>query len=158
MKFKVEDPIFRPGPRRDTERLSNLPNVTQPVARPACPSLALCSYLPPARNFPPNPSPCSQSPQLRLAAVTWHEHHCDSSLSHTCGLAPTSSCPLFPDKSFETQSFLTPLPSTKVHSSSVHFSHSVVSDSLQPHELQHARPPCPSPTPGVHSNSHPLSQ
>ena len=29
-------------------------------------------------------------------------------------------------------------------------SHSVVSDSLRPHELQHARPPCPSPTPGVH--------
>ena len=37
--------------------------------------------------------------------------------------------------------------------SSVQFSHSVVSDSLWPHELQHARPPCPSPTPGVHSNS-----
>ena len=36
--------------------------------------------------------------------------------------------------------------------SSVQFSHSVVSDSLQPHELQHARPPCPSPTPGVHPN------
>ena len=35
----------------------------------------------------------------------------------------------------------------------VQFSHSVMSDSLQPHELQHARPPCPSPTPGVHSNS-----
>ena len=34
--------------------------------------------------------------------------------------------------------------------SSVHFSHSVVSDSLRPHELQHIRPPCPSPTPGVH--------
>ena len=34
---------------------------------------------------------------------------------------------------------------------------SVVSDSLQPHELQHARPPCPSPTPGVHSDSRPLS-
>ena len=32
-----------------------------------------------------------------------------------------------------------------------------MSDSLQPHELQHARPPCPSPTPGVHSNSSPLS-
>ena len=32
--------------------------------------------------------------------------------------------------------------------SSVQFSHSVVSDSLQPHESQHARPPCPSPTPG----------
>ena len=42
--------------------------------------------------------------------------------------------------------------------SSVQFSHSVVSDSLWSHGLQHARPPCPSPTPGVHSNSCPLSQ
>ena len=42
--------------------------------------------------------------------------------------------------------------------SSVQFSCSVVSDSLWPHELQHARPPCPSPTPGVHSNSRPSSQ
>ena len=41
---------------------------------------------------------------------------------------------------------------------SVQFSHSVVSDSLQPHESQHARLPCPSPTPGVHSNSCPLSR
>ena len=42
--------------------------------------------------------------------------------------------------------------------SSVQFSLSVVSDSLLPHESQHARPPCPSPTPGVHSDSRPLSQ
>ena len=42
--------------------------------------------------------------------------------------------------------------------SSVQFSCSVVSHSLQPHELQHARPPCPSPTPGVHSNSCPSSR
>ena len=42
--------------------------------------------------------------------------------------------------------------------SSVHFNLSVVSDSLQPHEPQHARPPCPSPTPGVHPNSCPLSR
>ena len=42
--------------------------------------------------------------------------------------------------------------------SSVQFSRSVVSDSLRPHESQHARPPCPSPTPGVHSDSRPLSQ
>ena len=35
---------------------------------------------------------------------------------------------------------------------------SVVSDSLRPHESQHARPPCPSPTPGVHSNSCPSSR
>ena len=38
------------------------------------------------------------------------------------------------------------------------FSHSVVSDSLWPHESQHARPPCPSPTPGVYSNSCASSQ
>ena len=42
--------------------------------------------------------------------------------------------------------------------SSVQFSHSVVSDSLRPHESQHARPPCPSPTPRVHSDSHPSTQ
>ena len=41
---------------------------------------------------------------------------------------------------------------------SVQFSCSVMSNSLQPHELQHIRPPCPSPSPGVHSNSYPLSQ
>ena len=41
--------------------------------------------------------------------------------------------------------------------SSVQFSRSVVSDSLRPRELQHARLPCPSPTPRVHSNSCPLS-
>ena len=40
----------------------------------------------------------------------------------------------------------------------VQLSRSVVSDSLRSHELQHARPPCPSPTPRVHSNSHPSSQ
>ena len=42
--------------------------------------------------------------------------------------------------------------------SSVQFSRSVVSDSLQPCELQHARPPCPSPTPRVHLDSHPSSR
>ena len=42
--------------------------------------------------------------------------------------------------------------------SSVQFNCSVMSNSLQPHESQHARPPCPSPTPGVHSNSCPSSQ
>ena len=42
--------------------------------------------------------------------------------------------------------------------SSVQFSRSVVSNSLRPHESQHARLPCPSPTPRVHSNSHPSSR
>ena len=41
---------------------------------------------------------------------------------------------------------------------SVQLSHSVVSDALRPHELQHASPPCPLPTPGVHSNSGPSSR
>ena len=43
------------------------------------------------------------------------------------------------------------------HISSIQFSRSVLSDSLRPHESQHARPPCPSPTPGVHSDPCPLS-
>ena len=41
---------------------------------------------------------------------------------------------------------------------SVQFGRSVVSNSLRPHELQHARPPCPSPTPEVHSDSRFLGQ
>ena len=45
-----------------------------------------------------------------------------------------------------------------VQCSSVHFSYSVVSNSLRPHELQHTRPPCPSPTPRAHSNSCPSSR
>ena len=47
---------------------------------------------------------------------------------------------------------------SRVCCSSVQFSRSVVSDSLRPHESQHARPPCPPPTPRVHSDSYPLSQ
>jgi len=56
--------------------------------------------------------------------------------------------------------FLPPNPSfwRQQMFSSVQFSCSVVSDSLWPHELQHARPPCPSPTPRVHPNSCPSSR
>ena len=50
------------------------------------------------------------------------------------------------------------IPSSGISGSSVQFNHSVMSDSLWPYELQHARPPCPSPTPRVHSNSCPSSQ
>ena len=63
---------------------------------------------------------------------------------------------------------LTTLQPKYIRFSSVEFSHSVVSDSLRPHESQHARPPCPSPTPRVNQThvhrvgdaiqpSHPLS-
>ena len=53
------------------------------------------------------------------------------------------------------------LPTRTPHTAlyiSVQLSHSVVSDSLRPHEPQHARVPCPSPTPGVHPNPCPLSR
>ena len=53
-------------------------------------------------------------------------------------------------------SFVVPILTWNIPS--VQFSLSVVSDILQPHGLQHARPPCPSLTPGVYSNSCPLSQ
>ena len=58
---------------------------------------------------------------------------------------------------FPTQLFFAFWLENLIHLHSVQFSCSVVSDSLRPHESQHARPPCPSPSPGVHSNSHPLS-
>ena len=47
------------------------------------------------------------------------------------------------------------LEDSQESSPTVQFSHSVVSDSLQPHGLQHARPTCPSPTPGIYTNSRP---
>ena len=62
-------------------------------------------------------------------------------------MEPTSHAPIY-------SAFLLP----RSRFSSVQFSISVVSDSLRLHESQHARPPCSSPTPRVHSNSHPSSQ
>ena len=50
------------------------------------------------------------------------------------------------------------IPICKASYLSVQFSHSVVSYSLRPHELQHTRPPCSSPPPGVHSDPSPSSQ
>ena len=70
---------------------------------------------------------------------------------------------IVPTKQFLSETYLVSrlsslsfLPPQKI--SSVQFSRSVLSDSLRPHKLQHARLPCPSPTPGVYSNSCPLSQ
>ena len=80
------------------------------------------------------------SPYILLScslAVTWQlDNHSQNSLS-------SSSSP----------------PSLSFHcfTLSTQFSRSVVSDSLRPHELQHARPPCPSPSPLVHSDSRPSS-
>ena len=74
-----------------------------------------------------------------------NKHSCKSGRVH----APTA-CAIYPGSNFwiyQTGIFA-------VHQ----FSRSVVSDSLLPHESQHARPPCISPTPGVHSDSRPLSR
>ena len=61
-------------------------------------------------------------------------------------------------KSNTAKLFQSGLCTTDASVRSVQFSRSVVSNSLQPHESQHARPSCPSPTPRVHSDSRPLSQ
>ena len=61
----------------------------------------------------------------------------------------------------ETPFLMISLPQTislQIQFSSVQFRHSVVSNSLRPHESQHTRPPCPSPTPGVYSNPCPSSR
>ena len=63
------------------------------------------------------------------------------------GYSLSYNSPIFPLLAYNIYSF-----------SSVQFTHSVVSDSLRPHRLQHTRPPCPSPTPGVYSNSCPSSR
>ena len=67
---------------------------------------------------------------------------------------------IFSNTTVQKHQFFSAQPSlwSNSHIHTVQFSHSVMSDSLQPHELQHARPPCPSPTPGVYSNSCPSSQ
>ena len=69
-------------------------------------------------------------------------------LSRICDLYLTTSC-ISPE--------FWEIFTKEIQFSSVHFSRSVVSDSLRRHESQHARPPCPSPTLGVHSDSRPLS-
>ena len=61
---------------------------------------------------------------------------------------------LFPNERQKDMTLKDELPEVR----SDQISCSVVSDSLGSHESQHARPPCPSPSPGVHSNSHPSSR
>ena len=85
---------------------------------------------------------------FRMALITFGYDHWFISLS-----------PFFPRLDDATSQALRHVPfSLFILISSAQFSHSVMSDSLQPHESQHARPPCPSPTPRVHSDSRPSSQ
>ena len=84
-----------------------------------------------------------------LGPMTSHNHIFRKMAAPPC----TSLCQ---EGKIFTRSYLPEFPCF-VSITSVQFSCSVVSDSLQPHESQHARPPCPSPTPGVHLNPCPLS-
>ena len=69
-------------------------------------------------------------------------------------LSDSNLCFLFSAQESKQNRFYWTFSTLKSHQ----FSHSVVSDSLRPYEPQHARPPCPSPAPGVYPNSCPLSR
>ena len=90
----------------------------------------------------------------------WHSHTKEASDKNT-----VTTLNLLADKGYKVSNKEAQISQTRVTfldfiliASSVQFSHSFVSDSLWPHEWQHTRPPCPSPTPGVHLNPCPLSQ
>ena len=86
---------------------------------------------------------CASFLTLSLYSEGWAQEVPRNLPKHSQSFLPTDSMTRSPHWSF---AFI----------SSVQFICSVVSDSLQPHEPQHARPPCPSPTPGVHPNPCPL--
>ena len=90
--------------------------------------------------------------RVRLFATPWTAG-CQTSLSITNSWSPRKPMSIVSVMPSKHLIFCRPLLL-----SSVQFSCSVVSDSLRPCESQHTRPPCPSPTPGVHSDSCPLSQ
>ena len=85
----------------------------------------------------------------------WHCPPVNSITSYETSVLP--DCPSSFRCLFHVQ-VVTCTPDLLVTHSSVQFSRSVVSESLRPHGLQHTRPPCPSPIPGVYSNSCSLSQ
>ena len=94
---------------------------------------------------------------LFTIAKTWKEHKCHwpgmESIWYICIMEYYSAM-----KEDEIMLFAETWMDLHIAISSVQFSHSVVSNSLGPHGLHHSRPPCPSPTPGVYSDSCPLSQ
>ena len=142
--------------------------------------LFICFFL--FRLSPPYVNWASQEGcllHLRLLTFVLHLCSLDVSLFYFCGLFPFfvfkpalfwtpfsySSYLTFPNPQplhvLHWQAGSSPLSSpgkpSSMHQSVSQFSRSVVSDSLWPHEPQHTRPPCPSPTPGVHPNPCPLS-
>ena len=107
-------------------------------------------FVPKFENIPHNYFCVLSQPWGKLKEKMWLWKLTVSTLSHEFLLY----CKIHPDFPCLCQG----LSQNLAHIESVsQFSHSVMLDSLQPHELQHARPPSPSPTPGVYSNSCPLS-
>ena len=113
--------------------------------------------------------------QLQINILILHaqcfnpRHNYDSHyVLHTCEVKVAQSCPTLCDPMDYTVRGIPqarvlewvayPLSGKPLYTYSVQFSRSVVSSSLQPHGLQHARPPCPSPTPRAYPNSCPLSR
>ena len=117
-----------------------------------------------------SPSESSSPRRMSLLLTSSHSELCsvlqtDHMITHihffpSLPFPCVSPSPTYSAVSIETSLFPRAFqnPRIQVQFSSVQFSYSVMSDSLQPHEPQHARPPCPSPTPGVYPNPCPLSQ
>ena len=104
-----------------------------------CPSHAGLYFSLPGRLFFSLLSHCLLLPALTSSqpCLQWISPPCPQSPKTTCTQVLSTDCGL---------------------DNSVQFSHSVMSNSLRPHGLQHARPPCPSATPGAYSNSRPSSR
>ena len=131
------------------------------------PILASCPYLAHASGPRPLPS-------LRPLSAALTAHPLSDSFCVTCPCFHSSTFSLLmclyvsPDRDLNSVrvggcvcvscTSVTPAPTTAVAQSSVQLSRSGLSDSLRPHGLQHARPPCPSPTPRVYPNACALSQ
>ena len=100
---------------------------------------------------------------LGISELKWTgmgEYNSDDHYVYYCGQHHSSKASILQCSAFFTVQFSYPYMTTgkTIALTSVQFSRSVVSDSLRPHELQHARPPCPLPTPRVHPDSRPSSQ
>ena len=114
-----------------------------PLGWVACRGLALSSDAPTLTLIWDSPSKCRGLTWTKEVPWLWKQLSFPSLLSSSSSLSFSLS--LHP-------------PHHWLPHRSDQISHSVMSDSLRPHDSQHARPPCPSPTPGVHSDSPPSSQ
>ena len=122
---------------------------------------ALCIRWPKYWSFSFNISPSNEHPRLTSFRMDWLDFLAvqvtlKSLLQHHNSKASILDCVI--GERINKMLYVHAHTHTHTREYSVQFSHSVMSNSLRPHELQDARPPGPSPTPGVHSDSRPSSQ